>query len=108
MTYRRHAHAARVASDARPILLPARFDPETRVGAEREARVVGTGAFGAQPPALEERRRDVATVTDHVHRDRLRIGQEHRPQDEARLRRLLDAAQATRETKAPDTLEDRP
>ena len=55
--------------DPRELLLPARLDPEAGMWPERQARVVGPGALGAQPAALEERRRDVTAVADDVDRD---------------------------------------
>ena len=77
--------------DLRELLLPPGLDPEAGVRPERQARVVRTRALGAQPAALEERRRDVAAVADDVDRERVRVGAQRRREDEARLRRLLDA-----------------
>ena len=41
-------------------------------------------------------------------RDRVRVGAQRGREDEARLRRLLDAAEAAGEPERPDTLEDAP
>jgi adenylyl-sulfate kinase len=86
----------------------ARLDPEPGVGAERQARVVGAGPFRTEPAALEQRRRDVAPVADHVHGERLRVRAERRVQDKARLRRLLDSAQPAGEPERADALEHPP
>jgi hypothetical protein len=58
---------------------------------ERQPCVVGARALGAQPAALEERRRDVPAVADDVDRERVRVRAQRRREDEARLGRLLDA-----------------
>ena len=60
----------------RELVLTPLLDPEARVRAERQVRVVGTGPLGAEPAALEQRGRDVAPVADDVDRDRLGVGAE--------------------------------
>ena len=76
--------------------------------AEGEASVVGAGALGAEPAALEQRRDDVAPVADDVHGDRFGVRPERGAEHEAGLGCLLHPAQAAGEAEKAHPLEDSP
>src|SRR5207245_1782577 len=59
--------AARVG-DLRELLATLGLDPEARLRAVREPRVVGAVLPGAQPAAFEEGADDIAPVPHRVHR----------------------------------------
>src|SRR6266542_1108130 len=83
------ARASRLAGGAE-LLNPLRLDPEAGLLAVGAAHVVGSAPLDAEPSLLEQGADDVASVANHVHDLRLRVGAERRAEDEARLGCLLD------------------
>ena len=78
------------------------------MGSVGEARVVGAFAFCAEPAAFEEGADDVAPVADDVHCRAAGYARSAADEEEARLGRLLDAAQVRGEAERSHDLEHPP